>query len=92
MPPRRIAVAPPFSGAYVTAYRDHQALETALKLRHALRSHIPVVVALSHPHGVAGLLDDVMEAKETGALVNINVFSTMKRACTAELVQGGRLS
>jgi voltage-gated potassium channel Kch len=83
------AVTPPLSGAYVTAYRDHQALQTALKLRHALGSDIPVVVALSRPHGVAGLLDDVMKANKTGALVNIKVFSTMERACTAELVQGG---
>jgi hypothetical protein len=78
-----------FSRAYVTAYRDHEALRTALKLRHALQPGVSVVVALSRPRGVAGLLDDVMKTKETGALVNIEVFSTMERTCTAELVQGG---
>jgi hypothetical protein len=77
------------SRAYVTAYRDHQALQTALKLRHALPLGVSVVLALSRPRGVAGLLDDVMKTEETGALVNIDVFSTMERTCTAELVQGG---
>jgi voltage-gated potassium channel Kch len=78
-----------FSRAYVTAYRDHEALQTALKLRHGLPPGVSVVVALSRPLGVAGLLDDVMKTKETGPLVNIEVFSTMERTCTAELVQGG---
>jgi hypothetical protein len=78
------------SRAYVTAYRDRQAWQTALKLRHALPPAVPVVVALSRPHGVAGLLDDVMKTEKTGSLVNIDVFSTMERTCTAaELVQGG---
>jgi voltage-gated potassium channel Kch len=78
-----------FSRAYVTAYHDHQALHTALKLRHTLPLGVSVVVALSRPRGVAGLLDDVMKTEETSALVNIDVFSTMERTCTAELVQGG---
>jgi hypothetical protein len=77
------------SRAYVTAYHDHQALQTALKLRHVLPQEVPVVVALSRPRGVAGLLGDVMKTEETGALVNIDVFSTMEGTCTAELVQGG---
>lgn len=74
------------SRAYVTAYDDAQAFETALHLRHELDPAVPVVAALSRPHGVAGLLDDVREA---GALSNIEVFSSMERTCTAELVQGG---
>jgi voltage-gated potassium channel Kch len=74
------------SRVYVTAYDDAQAFETALHLRHELDPDVPVVAALSRPHGVAGLLDDVREA---GALSNIEVFSTMERTCTAELVQGG---
>ena len=82
----RDPATPPISRAYVTAYRDHQAFETAVKLRHELDPRIPVVVALSHPHGVAGLLDDV---KEAGPLLNIEVFPTMDRTCTAELVRGG---
>lgn len=80
---------PHISRAYVTAYRDHQAFETALKLHHELHKldpHVPVVVALSQRHGVAGLLRDV---KNAGALANVDVFPTMERTCTVELVQGG---
>jgi voltage-gated potassium channel Kch len=81
--------APPLSCAYVTAYHDKEAFETALKLRHALPAASQVVVALSRPHGVAGLLGDVTEAKAAGPLANIEVFPTMDNTCTAELVQGG---
>jgi len=77
------------SRAYITAYHDHQALHTALKLRHTLPEDVTVVLGLSRPQGVAGLFDDLMTTKETGALVNIKVFSTMEQTCTAELVQGG---
>jgi hypothetical protein len=77
---------PPISRAYVTCERDAYAFETALSLRHALEPTIPVVLALSRPHGVAGLLDDV---KEAGALSNIDVFPSIERTCTAELVRGG---
>jgi hypothetical protein len=77
------------SRAYVTAYRDHQALHTALKLRHTLPENVPVVLALSRPQGVVGLFDDLMGAEETEKLVNIDVFSTMEQTCTADLVQGG---
>ena len=77
---------PPISRAYVTAYRDQHAFETALRLRHELDPAIQVVVALSRPHGVAGLLGDV---KEAGSLVNIEVFPTIERTCTTELVRGG---
>ena len=80
---------PPISRAYVTAYQDHQAFQTALKLRHELQKvdpNVPVVVALSRPHGVASLLAD---AKRAGAMAHLEVFATMERACTVELVQGG---
>jgi hypothetical protein len=80
---------PHVSRAYVTAYEDQQAFRTALKLHHQLHKldpTVPVVVALSHPHGVAGLLGDV---KKAGALANIDVFPTMERACSVELVWGG---
>ncbi|HWF71379.1 MAG TPA: NAD-binding protein [Mycobacterium sp.] len=82
----RSADTPPISRAYVTSYRDANAFETALQLRHELDPTIPVVAALSRLHGVAGLLDDV---KEAGALSNIDVFASMERSCTAELVRGG---
>jgi voltage-gated potassium channel Kch len=82
----RSADTPPISRAYVTSYRDANAFETALQLRHELDPTIPVVAALSRLHGVAGLLDDV---KEAGALSNIDVFPSMERSCTAELVRGG---
>lgn len=80
---------PHISHAYVTAYRDQQAFDTALKLHHELHQldpPVPVVVALSHSHGVADLLGDV---KKAGALANVDVFPTMERTCTVELVQGG---
>ncbi len=77
---------PPICRAYVTSYRDTHAFETALQLRHELDPSVPVVAALSRLHGVAGLLDDV---KEAGALSNIDVFPSMERSCTSELVQGG---
>ena len=82
----RGAETPPISRAYVTSYRDVNAFETALQLRHELDPTIPVVAALSRLHGVAGLLDDV---KEAGALSNIDVFPSMERSCTTELVRGG---
>jgi TrkA-N domain len=77
---------PPICRAYVTSYRDTHAFETALKLRHELDPSVPVVAALSRLHGVAGLLDDV---KEAGALSNIDIFPSMERTCTTELVRGG---
>jgi hypothetical protein len=82
----RDSETPPIDRAYVTSYHDTNAFETALKLRHELDTTIPVVAALSRLHGVAGLLDDV---KEAGALSNIDVFPSMDRTCTAELVRGG---
>jgi hypothetical protein len=79
----------PISRAYVTAYQDRQAFETALQLHHELqRLHppVPVVLALSRPQGVADLLAD---AKEAGALADLEVFATMDKACSVELLQGG---
>jgi hypothetical protein len=83
------SATPPISRAYVTAYQDRQAFETALKLHHELhRLHppVPVVLALSRPQGVADLLAD---AKEVGALAGLEVFATMEKACSVELLQGG---
>ena len=80
---------PPISHAYVTAYQDRQAFQTALKLHHELhRLHPPVqvVLALSRAQGVVDLLAD---AKEAGALAGLKVFTTMENTCSLELVQGG---
>jgi voltage-gated potassium channel Kch len=85
----RDSATPPISRAYVTAYHDQQAFETALTLHHELQGldpAVPVVVALTRPHGVAALLGDV---KQAGALVNVDVFSTMEQTCTVDLVRGG---
>jgi TrkA-N domain len=82
-------VTPHISRAYVTAYEDEQAFQTALKLHHRVHKldpTVPIVVALSHPHGVARLLSDV---KTVGALANVDVFPTMERACSVALVWGG---
>jgi hypothetical protein len=60
--------------------------EAALALRHQLDGAMPLVVALSGAHGAAGLIAD---ASEKGELRNTNVFPTLERTCTTELVQGG---
>jgi hypothetical protein len=83
------SATPPISRAYVTAYQDRQAFGTALKLHHELhRLHppVPVVLALSRPQGVAELLADATNA---GANAGLDVFATMKNACSVELLQGG---
>jgi hypothetical protein len=77
---------PPITGVYVTAYDDAQVFETALKVRDELDTDVPVVAALSRTRGVAALIDD---AKEAGALSNIDVFFTMEHTCTVDLVRGG---
>ena len=80
------AGAPPITCAYVSAYRDEEAIEAAILLRHELDSAVPMVVALSRANGVARLIAD---ATATGELTNIHVFSMLERTCTAELVLGG---
>lgn len=75
----------PPSRAYVTGYRDEQVLEIAMRLRHALDPAVSVVAALSLTHGMARLLGDV---RRSGG-PDIEVFSALERACTADLVQGG---
>ena len=78
--------APPITRAYVSAYRDEDAIETALTLRHYLDSAVPMVIALSRTDGVARLITD---ATASGELTNVNVFPALERTCTAELVAGG---
>lgn len=76
---------PPLTWAYVTAYRDERAVETALKLRHHLHADVPLVVALSRAYGVTRLLEKVDSA---GGL-NIEVFRTLDTTCTVEFIKGG---
>ncbi len=81
------AGAPPLTRAYVTAYRDEDALETALKLRHELESTIPLVVALSRSDGVSRVISDVRSTH--GRLANIEAFPALARTCTLDLIRGG---
>jgi TrkA family protein len=77
--------APPLTHAYIAARRDEDALEAALALRQALDRidpAIPMVMALSRDHGVARLTGSLAE-------MNIDVFPTLERVCTADFVQGG---
>ena len=80
------AGAPPLTRAYVSAYRDEDAIEAALTLRYELDSAVPMVVVLSRATGVARLITD---ASASGELTNVNVFPALERTCTAELVLGG---
>jgi len=81
------AAAPPLTRAYVTAYRDENALQTALKLRHALHPAIGLVVALSRSDGVSRIMSDTWSTN--GPLANVVVFPTLERICTVDLIQGG---
>lgn len=80
------ASLPPLVRAYVSAYCDEQAFESALTLRHELPDDVPVVLALARAEGVTRLVHD---AKHAGAVTNIDVFPTLDMACTVELVKGG---
>src|ERR1700758_912441 len=50
------ANAAPVTRAYVTAYHDGQAVETALKLRRELDPAVPLVVALARSQGITRLI------------------------------------
>lgn len=81
--------APAFTRAYVSAYRDEEAIESALALGQELThvtEDVPLVVALSRSYGVARLIEDGSSA---GELHNVDVFRALDRTCTIELVQGG---
>ncbi|ULE33461.1 potassium channel family protein [Mycobacterium sp. IDR2000157661] len=78
--------APPVTRAYVSAYRDEDAIEALLRLRHELDPTVPFVVALSRTDGVARLFTDVITS---GELTNVSVFPALERTCTAELAAGG---
>jgi voltage-gated potassium channel Kch len=77
--------SPPLTRAYVTAYHDEQAVETALRLRRELDASVPLVMALARAHGVAGLITNVGIARG----LNIDVFMSLERTCTVELLKGG---
>ncbi len=77
------AGAPPLTRAYVTAYRDEDALETALKLRHELQP----TIALSRADGVSRVISDVRSTH--GLLANIDVFPVLERTCTVDFIRGG---
>ena len=83
---RRLAdEAPTISRAYVTAYDDAQAMETALKLRRefdAMNAKVPLVVALSGAEGVASLV-------KTSNDPSMDVFRTLQRTCTVDFAEGG---
>ena len=79
---------PMVNHAYVTGKYDEEAFETALKLRRALNPDVPVVVALSQPQGIAGLIAD---SKAAGMLPNFDVFPALERTCTTEFLQGGSI-
>jgi hypothetical protein len=81
------AAAPPLTRAYVTAYRDEDGRETALKLRHALHPAIGLVVAQSRSDGVSRIMSDARSTN--GPLANVVVFPTLERICTVDLIRGG---
>jgi hypothetical protein len=91
LPQRHVEeAAPPLTRAYVTAYRDEDALETAFKLRPALDAAVPLVVALSRTQGVGRLIND---ANADGVLGDrqIQMFPALESTCTVDLVRGGSL-
>ena len=83
---RRLATeAPKISRAYVTAYDDAHALETALKLRRefdALDAKVPLVLALSGAEGVASLVAG-------SSVPDMEVFPTLQQTCNADFAEGG---
>ena len=81
----RDAGAPRVTRAYVTAFHDEQAVETALKLRHELDPDVSLVVALSRSQGITRLIRDA----DSDQGLNIDVFPTLERTCTVELSRVG---
>jgi hypothetical protein len=79
------ASGPPVSCAYVTAKRDERTVETALQLRYALDTTVPVVAALSRAYGVAELIED----ENTPGGAGLTVFKTLLETCSVELIEGG---
>lgn len=83
---RRLAnEAPRISRAYVSAYDDAHALQTALKLRRefdASNVKVPLVLALSGAEGVASLVT-------SSVVANIDVFRTLQQTCNADFAEGG---
>jgi hypothetical protein len=82
------AAAPRLSRSYVTAFRDEDALEAALALRHALDPRIPLVVAMSRAYGVGRLINDA-HASGNLASINIEMFPMLELTCTTEFARSG---
>jgi len=76
--------APPLTRAYVTADTDEQALETALGLHQHFDAATPLMVEMWQTTGVGRLIDAATRER-----TNIELFPSLKAACTPELVQGG---
>lgn len=83
----RKAQAPRVTRAYVTAFHDEQAVETALKLRRELDPDVSLVMALSRSQGITRLI----RGADSDQGLNIDVFPTLERTCTAELSRVGSL-
>jgi hypothetical protein len=83
----RKAQAPRVTRAYVTAFRDEQAVETALKLRRELDPDVSLVMALSRSQGITRLI----RGADSDQGLNIDVFPTLERTCTTELSRVGSL-
>ncbi|HUH70364.1 MAG TPA: NAD-binding protein [Mycobacterium sp.] len=77
--------APPLTRAYVSAYDDGHAVQMALQLRHELDAAVPLVVALARADGITRLLDVAGSAEG----LNIDVFPSLEKTCTVELIRGG---
>jgi hypothetical protein len=77
--------APPLTRVFVTADTDEQALETALGLHQHFDAATPLMVEMWQTTGVGRLIS----ATETSERTNIEMFPSLKAACTPELVQGG---
>jgi voltage-gated potassium channel Kch len=81
---------PPITSAFITAYRDEDGLETALKLQHPLLGRgksMPVVAALSRAHGMSRIAN-----KDRGQPQNalrFRVFQTLKYVCTTDVLEAG---
>jgi voltage-gated potassium channel Kch len=85
------ASVPPITSAFITAYRDEDGLETALKLQHPLLGRgetKPVVAALSRAHGMSRLVNEDRGQPQQDAL-RFKVFQTLKHVCTTDVIEAG---
>ncbi len=81
---------PPITSAFVTAYRDEDGLETALKLQHPLLGRgasMPIVAALARAYGVSRLANK--DRDELQNPLRFRVFQTLKYVCTTDVLEAG---